>query len=442
MTKPRTATTTWPEMEALIEADHNLWVRAAAIQHDDGWNVYLLDLVAGGQPVWDPLSWHYPRAVFAAFPAYASDVLAWFRDGKMKLGDITADLPPSSGYSTFRWNQRSSAEQPWFEPLGWPSYEVTLPARHDIQEPHGPMISAASPSFITFSTAAAAFFGMGHHSPGGARTTSKLMYRFGDRTARFVGLRIAEDFLEATIEQGTTGRHVPGTELRLELAADEPGPTPEVLDPDQSELTVRIELPTGLPEGAWVLIKSGIDWVDRRFLAYPYARGNEQDVEWIIPAQARLEGFLASRERHNAEFKSAVPTGPESKLRMMKTAAAFANGNGGSILIGVTDDREVVGIDRARLQRAIDAVSEMLGRWVTPPPPHRIEELLIEGSDRVVLEVIIDASTHIHGAGQPAETPTVYVRPFSTTEKAWPSEIEDIVRQRHGGEGPPWLSQL
>ena len=235
---------------------------------------------------------------------------------------------------------------------------------------------------------------------------------------------------------------MPGTELRLELAADEPGPTPEELDPDRPEVTVHIRLPTGLPDGAWVLIKSGIDWVDRRFLAYPYARGNEQDVEWIIPAQTRLEGFLANRERHNAEFKSAVPSSSESKLRMMKTAAAFANGNGGSILIGVTDDREVVGVERARLQRAIDAVSKMLGRWVTPPPPHRIEELPIEDSDRVVLEVVIEASAHVHGAGQPAETPTVYVRPFSTTEKAWPSEIEDIVRQRQGGQGPPWLSQL
>ena len=87
--------------------------------------------------------------------------------------------------------------------------------------------------------------------------------------------------------------------------------------------------------------------------------------------------------------------------------AAFANDSGGSVLIGVSNDRELIGIPKPGVPKAIDALTEMVGRWVTPSPPHSFEELpLGEDGERVVLELVMGEGA-IYGAGKPNETPTV-----------------------------------
>jgi predicted HTH transcriptional regulator len=189
-----------------------------------------------------------------------------------------------------------------------------------------------------------------------------------------------------------------------------------------------------------VVLKSGTRWVDRRFLTFPYHRDTESGIEWVVDPMTRLESLISGRERIGVEFKREVPREDKSKLRMMKTVAAFANEKGGSVLVGVSDDRELIGIPRAEAAKATDALTEMVCRWVTPTPPHSIDDLpLGEDGERVVLELVISEGTHIYGAGKPNETPTVYVRPYSTTEKAWPSEIEDIVGNRQNGQSSGWL---
>jgi len=154
-----------------------------------------------------------------------------------------------------------------------------------------------------------------------------------------------------------------------------------------------------------------------------------------------LEVFLASPERHRVQFKQEVPKQDSSKLRVMKTVAAFANDEGGSVLFGVDDERHLVGIPAGTLGRTIDQVTNLVGAWVTPRPPIDFQVLPFEGSDdRVVLELIVGADKELYGAGKPNETPTVYVRPYSVSEKARPNEIARIVQARMGGQPPGWMN--
>lgn len=68
---------------------------------------------------------------------------------------------------------------------------------------------------------------------------------------------------------------------------------------------------------------------------------------------ANLEGLLAQPEGSQLEFKSTarmnVHTGKvddEIEFAVVKTVSAFANADGGTLLIGVDDDGEVIGVER------------------------------------------------------------------------------------------------
>ncbi|MGH9066200.1 MAG: AlbA family DNA-binding domain-containing protein, partial [Acidimicrobiales bacterium] len=327
-------------------------------------------------------------------------------------------LPPSEGYGQITLDRQGSGNRTWFEPLGWATAEARMPANWNPQQPE-PMrmlLSDNAPSFVTFYAAAASFFWV-DRQPAGGQISPTVTYRHADTSGRISLVRIEHDRVCVQVE----GSEIDG--MTVELAGDVPGPR-QVVE-SRGERTAAVEFPIlgGLPSGAWVVLKSSSRWVDRHFLTHPFRREAEGGVEWVIEPTTRLEGLLSGRERLGVEFKREVPRSDESKLRMMKTVAAFANGNGGSILVGVNDDREVVGIPKAAAARAIDTLTEMVGRWVTPPPRHSFQELAVgDDGERVVLELVVAQGTHLYGAGKPGETPLVYVRPYSTTERAWPSE--------------------
>ena len=48
-------------------------------------------------------------------------------------------------------------------------------------------------------------------------------------------------------------------------------------------------------------------------------------------------------ESYDLEFKR-IPN--EDRVKYLKTAVAFANGRGGRIVFGVSDKREIIGIDK------------------------------------------------------------------------------------------------
>ena len=102
--------------------------------------------------------------------------------------------------------------------------------------------------------------------------------------------------------------------------------------------------PSGGPASrAWLILRHGEEWIDRRFLSQSWTRNPEADVEYLVEPRTKLEAFLANREGPEAEFKRQVPTSDDSKANVMKTVCAFANGPGGSILFGVDDDQGLLG---------------------------------------------------------------------------------------------------
>ena len=68
-------------------------------------------------------------------------------------------------------------------------------------------------------------------------------------------------------------------------------------------------------------------------------------------------------ESKDLEFKEKLP---EDSKKYMKTIVAFSNGDGGRLIIGVNDDREVVGVDQTAVFTMIDKITNAISDSCEP----------------------------------------------------------------------------
>ena len=107
-------------------------------------------------------------------------------------------------------------------------------------------------------------------------------------------------------------------------------------------------------------------------------------------------GQLLIAEATEYEFKSGIETNrPRSWL---KTISAFANGVGGSIYFGVSDDSIVVGL--ANAQRSAEQVSELIKARIDPAVNVVLEPLRVDGKDILRVQVVGGANTPYYYTGE------------------------------------------
>lgn len=401
----------------------DIWVRAAWCREGENtWRLRLLEIVDGLKPSGDDdREWEYADVAFSAHELPGEMVGGWLREGKVTINDgwEHALYQPTD---RLNWERRESHAQSGYEVLEWPSYEVQL-GHVQTSEPQRPLLSdSGAPSFASFYNAAACFFGLGSSQPGGS-VPSFAIYRHVDTRARINRVEISEDELLVEVE----GTALDG--LTVELAGDAPGSAETLKTPD-AIAAVTFPLPDGLPAGAWLVIRAGSEWLDRRFLAWPWGRGREAGVTVEVPARTKIDAFVAARESDTVEFKQAIPEAESTKAKVMKTVCAFANGSGGSILFGITDDYEVIGLPEAKASRYKDTLSELVDAWVEPTPSYTFDILPIEGTEMVVIELIVIAGSALYALAKPNETHKVYVRHHSRSVPARVREIEAIAQGR------------
>lgn len=69
-------------------------------------------------------------------------------------------------------------------------------------------------------------------------------------------------------------------------------------------------------------------------------------------------------ESKSLEFKVALPSKAENYV---KTVVAFANGNGGKIVVGIDDKtKQIVGVDDEKVFQIMDAVANTVSDMVEP----------------------------------------------------------------------------
>jgi hypothetical protein len=419
---------------AHIAAQRWVWVRLAAVKDKDQWHQAILELTTGeAPPSWRKHELIYQSAIFIATRRKGSIVASWLSKGRVQLSGCPVRLSALSG-GTVQSTRLDSHATSQFETLPWPSVEMTLaPSPVNQYQPQEILAADGYPTFFNFYAAAAWFFWL-DRSPVGGSVNRGTTYRHQDTSARITRVVFGKQRVQVEVD----GDSLVGT--TVEVAGEVPGPSRRLTR--RSRPTVRFQLPDGLPSGAFVIIRRGGQWLDRRFLKWPYARGDHPDVEEElvqIEPTSMLDFFVESREGQQVEFKAGLPgETDDQKKTVMKTVAAFANGEGGSLLFGITKEYEVIGVPGANIANEEDRISDLIDDWVSPRPTWRLEVYPVANkAGFVVLALHVTQGTEPPYATGTKNVPIqYYVRHASRSVPARPNELRSLARSRPP-ESPP-----
>ena len=134
---------------------------------------------------------------------------------------------------------------------------------------------------------------------------------------------------------------------------------------------------------------------------------------------AHIQELLLQGEGERLEYKSVVP---DKEKKFLKTIAAFANGSGGIILLGVSDDAKVQGI-KEDVARFMDGVANSIHNGLTPQPVFHLERCEVDHK-QVVGVFVAEGSDTPYGLS--TKPPSIYVRRAGTTFDATQAEIKAL----------------
>jgi ATP-dependent DNA helicase RecG len=132
-------------------------------------------------------------------------------------------------------------------------------------------------------------------------------------------------------------------------------------------------------------------------------------------------------ENRKTEFKVDLPGGSQ----LSKTAVAFANGAGGDILIGVSDQRELTGLSDEKLRNYPDRISGMIFDAISPS---LIPEMFTVTIDNTTVLVIRIQPGHAkpYYLQREGSSEGVYIRVGSTNKRADRTMLIELARQAKG----------
>lgn len=378
--------------------------------------------------------WTYETCTFASCNLPASDLAGWLVTGEPQQFDAG---PINFEFSLFshayaqhkpRWAQHDN------QPIDWPSVSYSLSLVADSSQPFQPpsdmLIGADAPAFVTFGVAFNAFFYDNFTLTGSSNPAlGNIEIRVVDGRGRIGAIAIKPTHLEVQVDGfGLSSANIElmATVDRTTISLNAPG-------------LVEVPLPNGLPSDAWLWLRTPNEWLDYRSLG-GWASYRSPDVRDDRPTEpeADLESIIAQGEGQNVEFKRQLPDNtPSSRRTVFKTITAFANGQGGSVLFGITDDGEVIGIADNNGDSG-DRFHNMLRSSTSPTPPCHVYEQSIGNKQVLVVEVEANKGT-IYSVTTEAERSDFYVRRGATTFHATGEELEKIIGNAPQVPSNPWL---
>jgi len=388
-----------------------------------------LQALVGPRPDgWQDRLWEYEQCTFVSGRVTTRRLAQWFNGGEQPfaLGTVraTIEFTENTGYTKIHVPSlaRYSSVQ-----LDWPSFRHTpgLADQSHFNAPQNYLVGAGStPSFPMFGGAFNAFFYDDYAISGVANSPQlNVSINVVDSRARVRRVRVKP----ASIDVWLGGSKIRGA--LLELNGVEYRTVVEVEKP-----RIVIPLPDGLPSDAWVWLKSGSEWLDFRPLNQ-WGGTLSPDVEIELPRDPAAElSYLATiGEGQFLEYKEKLPDTNDQKRKVFKTAVAFANGAGGTLVFGIEDETKAikglpgsVSVERRRL-------TDMVRDLISPSPRVSIDAGDVDGRHLLLLRVHPSPGT-VYGLMLDRNKPEYYVRRDGTTFYAQPSEMEAIADA--GAQGP------
>jgi hypothetical protein len=361
----------------------------------------------------------YGLVAFIAGIIPGSDIASWLlnKSGKIDGYDFQYTIQIDVTQSNIIWTQQPSYASTRLPKIAFPFTQYDLPQPSGVWGlPSGILVNDHCPFF-----------------PSVQHAISQLIYEVTDpsqlgATYQAYFVRLVHD--EARIQ------HIEISPLLLSIAIDGTnlaGTRCQISGPP--ELTFEIEvsqpqridclLPQGMPPDVWIVLSRSSEWLDYSYISQrwsPFRR--PQDNVSISPPDmhTQIQELIAQGEGLTVEFKQEIPSNHD---QMLKTVVAFANGDGGVILLGVVDNSgDIVGI-AGDANREKDRVIDMIRNNIYPDPQVRIEHCDMDGKQ--VIAIYVARGTAPLYSLHPNK-PEVYVRRQATTFRAHPEEIVALVQ--------------
>jgi hypothetical protein len=368
----------------------------------------------------------YGYVAFIAGVLSGTQVASWLMnkhgeiDGYSFQYAIQQDI---SQYTTY-WTQHPSNANTLFPKIPFPFTRYELPQSSIAWGfPSGLLVNDSGPFF-----------------PSVQQAIAQLIYEVTDpsqlgATSQTFSVRFVHD--EACI------RHIEISPLLLSIeidGTDLAGTRCQVSGPPELHFETGINnpqqvdcpLPQGMPPEVWVVLARGNQWLDYAYINQrwsPFRRlpGNVTFTSPDIPTQ--IQELIAQGEGPTIEFKRRISDDGGTAI---KTIAAFANSEGGVILLGVDDkSNEIVGIPES-VDRTKNSVTDLIRRKVIPEPHIRFEHAIFD-TKTVVAVYIEKGGSPPYGINP--EKPEFYVRRGASTFPAKQEEIVALARPKLPGVG-------
>lgn len=435
-----------PDLADVIP-DGEAWAWALAVRGPSDLETLVYgQFVIGPRPTtWTGQSWHYESARFLSAKVPISALLGALSTdsgGRLQIGHTDIVLP--SVQSTAQVLRRPSFELHDLDRSAYPSIEYQISEANQTTGLANAarmnfLVGTDGPTFIDLDAAYRAFFRGEYDALARDPLPSQLLQ-----------IRV----LDETAVLGPI--HIRATEMSVEVRGTNPvGATLEYFSPQRRERypitepgTVSIALPDGLPaSNAWLWLTRGTMWHDYRALTGPGASTEQLEAAGVDregdsrDEQATAEAIVYGGEGPGVEFKSEIPKSATATDRIFRTVAAFANGAGGTIVIGVDrDETTVVGIgDESDARSARDRIGQMIRVRVIPTPNFEIKTGQVAGKNLLFIRVDPGAN-RIYGVVTDLghrDEPRYFVRRGASTYPAQPSDLNDVI-QRAAASTASW----
>ena len=414
----------------LLASGGQAFVRLAA---DAGLRtVWYLDAAAGAPaepPGWQEQVWRYADAVFiAASVPSAALAAALVSESAGNLALAGHEIPFPALQEQTSWQRKPSRARYESVVMPWPTsaysvHPLPSPDRSSTSQPvHGFLIGDDCPSFPSYEAAFQAFFyGDFSPAPGRGGRSELALVRVVDGRGWIERVKVTPASLE--IDLGGTQADCARVELN---SATQRTAVPATQGPH-----VSVPLPDGLPSGAWLYLSRDREWLDYRAIGEAIGQGDlaRTGVEVDVPddPETVIRALLAAGEGPSTEFKRQLPADTdESKRKIFKTVAAFANGHGGNLVFGVeSDEATVCGVDDDDLITARDRLTQLAWTLITPSPVVEVRPYEVDG--KTVLVLTVERGSAPPYALKIKGHAEYYVRRDATTFPARPEDIRASV---------------
>jgi Schlafen, AlbA_2 len=417
------------------------YVRALLVRHEREWQLrHAWVLVGTPPPDWAEQTWTFASVILVSCEVPTATLATLCQPdssetSELALGPIDVSVPPAQdGVMTER--------RPSFARFDRTSLPIpTIDHRISASDPNhasrqvlgGLLVGSDCPSFPDVNTAWRAFTEGDFSLSGAERLPDTLAtVRVADLAAWLGPVHVTATHLRAEIK----GTNVAGSVVELNgmsnrqvLLLERPG-------------AFEFALEGGLPADAWLWLKRGTTWLDYRVLDPRLGWATQGDplrtgvkTDYPIDPRTTLEAILSSGEGRQLEYKSKLPGAAARERRSaLKTAAAFANGAGGTIIFGIDrDEVTVVGLEDdeadATPAQLRDRLCALVRATVVPTPRFDVQPYEVEGHTILVLSVEAGVSRPYGFVAAPdyRDKPEYFVRNGATTYHAQPSDLRESV---------------